>query len=486
MKKLIDFYNALNDECLVVLSDIGDEETKIEKITFDSREVSEDTLFFCKGASFLPEFLDSAVSKGAKAYISEEKYDQNVPYIIVSDIRKAMAISANLFYEKAWEKLGLVGVTGTKGKSTTVYYIKTIFDTYAEDNNLKETAVISGIDTYDGVIFKEAHLTTPESFELHEHFRNAVDSDIKYLTMEVSSQGLAYDRTYGITFDVGCFLNIAKDHISPIEHSNFDEYLEAKLELFKISKTVCVNLDSDHIDKVLSAIPKNVNTVTFSTQNDKADLYAKNIRKIDGKLTFNVENETYMLAMPGLFNIENALCAIGAARSLNIPEKYIKEGLKKATAKGRMEMFQGEKKKTIVIVDYAHNQLSFEKLFSSMHEEYPEHKIFAIYGCPGKKALDRRRELAEIASKYSEKVYITEEDHGEEDLNKINLEIAANVTCDYEIIEDREEAVKKAIHEADDKTIILLTGKGRETRQKRGKEYIETKSDVDYVEMYLT
>lgn len=152
--------------------------------------------------------------------------------ILVTDIRKTMALLANRFYNEAWEQLNLIGITGTKGKSTTTYYVKYILDHYLSASGKPPCAILSGIDVDDGVISEESHLTTPEAVMLHRHFRNAVDSGREFLTMEVSSQALKYDRTAGVVFDVGCYLNVAEDHISPIEHCDFDDYFESKLRLF--------------------------------------------------------------------------------------------------------------------------------------------------------------------------------------------------------------------------------------------------------------
>ncbi len=467
---------------------------EIKYLSYDSQDMKPDGLFLCKGAHFLPEYLSDAIGRGAICYISETDYPEDggiIPRIIVNDIRKAMALVGNLYYGEAWKELKLIGITGTKGKSTTTYYVKYILDNYLSKNGKPQSAVLSGIDVYDGVIFEESHLTTPEAVMLHRHLRNAADSGIDFLEMEVSSQALKYDRTMGITFDVGCFLNIGEDHISPIEHTDFQDYFDAKLMLMQQCMTACVNISTEHGEAVREAAEKSTKVLTFGTD-PAADIYGSGIKSKDGKITFQVRTPKYAteitLAMPGLFNVENALAAISICYALDIPVDSIKAGLSIAKVAGRMEVFRGEKSKTTVIVDYAHNKLSFDRLFSSTAKEYPDHKIFAVFGCPGKKALGRRQELPEIAGRYSAKLYITEEDAGEEDVHSISEQIAegAKVTgCPTEIIDDREEAIKKAIAEADDKTIILLTGKGRETRQKRGTQYIDCLSDVEIVEKYL-
>ena len=203
----------------------------ISNVTYNSKEASEGTLFICKGAHFKEDYLKDAQSRGAVCYISEKKYDVDMDYIIVSDIRRTMAYIFNMFFDYAWKKLCLIGITGTKGKSTTAYFIKFILDEYLKSEGKKRSAYITSINTYDGTDEFESHITTPEAGELHKHFFNAANSDIEYLTMEVSSQALKYDRVFGVNFDIGVYLNIGEDHISAIEHPDFEDYFASKLRI---------------------------------------------------------------------------------------------------------------------------------------------------------------------------------------------------------------------------------------------------------------
>lgn len=475
---------------LVEMNLYGKDYQTVDYLTYNSKEVVPGTLFICKGLSFKEDYLKEALRAGALCYVSEKKYplSQDVPYMIVKDIRKAMPLLASQFFKEPWQKLTTIGVGGTKGKSTTVYYLKAVLDDYLKANQKKESAVVSSIDVYDGVIKKESHITTPEAVELQQHFRNAVDSGIEYLEMEVSSQALKYHRVDHITFDIAVFLNISEDHISPIEHPDFEDYFQSKLLIFNQSKNAVVNLDADYANRILENAKKCQKVVTFSTKDDKADVYAYNIRKHHHGFIFNVRSEKcngeFELSMPGLFNIENALAVIAIANLLDIDEAYVRSGLKRAKSSGRMELFASKDNQVIAIVDYAHNKLSFEKLYGSIKEEYPDRDIISIFGSAGKKAFIRRRDLGTIAGKYAKVVYLVPEDPGEESDLEISKDIAqyvASQNCPYEIFDNRGTAIEKAILSAQKPTIVLVTGKGNETTQKYGTQYIECPSDVDYV-----
>lgn len=469
---------------------------EVQYMSYDSRDIEKDTLFICKGNNFKKDYIEDAVKNGVFVYVSEENYNLNIPCILVNNVRRSHSKLAQIYYNKAYEDLTLIGITGTKGKSTTTYYIKEILDEYAVAKLGKKTAVISSIDTYDGIENFESHITTPEALELHRHFYNAKISKIDTLVMEASSQALKYHRLDDADFDIGVFLNISEDHISDIEHPDFGDYFKAKLKIFDRANIACVNIDSDYPDKILKvANSKCKRVITFSSKDKTADIYAYNIRKNGFDTIFNVRTPEYdrefVLTMPGLFNVENALAAIAISFVLKIPDKYIYSALKTARSSGRMEVYHTNDKKIIAIVDYAHNKLSFEKLFESTKEEYPGRRIVAIFGSAGKKAYLRREQLGTVAGMNSDKIYLVAEDPGYEPVEEISKDIAKYIEKymnNYEMIEDRGEAIKKAIYEAANMpkdSVILITGKGNETRQKYGSDYLPCLSDVQYVKMYL-
>ncbi|MBQ3370031.1 MAG: UDP-N-acetylmuramoyl-L-alanyl-D-glutamate--2,6-diaminopimelate ligase [Mogibacterium sp.] len=492
----------------------------VKGITYNSREAAEGTLFVVKGAHFREQYLNDAIESDAVCYVREDpdapetadcrlvsdeeakaagrricdKAKNSCLDIWVRDIRKAMPVIAETFYGKLSDDLTVVGITGTKGKSTTAYFMRYILDDYMAGTGGRRSAICSGIDNYDGVIEEESHLTTPEIMELYQHMNNALNSGISYMTMEVSSQALKYDRVTGVEFAAGAFLNIGSDHISAIEHPDFNDYLEAKLRLFGHCRKACINLDCEEQERIKAASADCPYVITFSQNDESADVFGYNVRSCEGKVTFRARgrsiegyddfDEEFALGTFGTINVENALAAISLSALLGVPLEYVKSGLAKAKSPGRMEVFYSKDGKRIAIVDYAHNKLSYEKFFETIKDEFPDKKMMIVFGCPGGKAFARREELGTIAGQHCTHSIITEEDYGEEDVNKICSEIAGFVKAaggSCEIIIDRVEAIKKAITLMDDDTILFLPGKGRETREKRGIKYIDTPSDADVV-----
>ena len=254
-----------------------------------------------------------------------------------------------------------------------------------------------------------------------------------------------------------------------------------------------MNLDCDHAQRVLEAAQAaGAPIITFSQKDPAAQVYASDVHKEDGQILFTLRTPRYTrqmrLTMPGLFNVENALGAAALCEALDIPEWAVYDGLVRARVPGRMEVYANADGQVLSIVDYAHNRLSFETLFSSVRAEYPQRELAIVFGCPGKKAYDRRHDLGEAAGAWCDRVYLTEEDSGEEDTLDICQEIRPNVEkgkARCRIIANRGEAIRQAVLESERPTVLLLTGKGRETRQKRGTEYIDTPTDVEYVQAFL-
>lgn len=506
---LQEFINILKDHQLVVGVYCGGEKIDsnlkqlISHLTFDSREVQKDTLFVCKGENFQEDYLDMAIEKGAIGFVAEEKYKDKSPDVIgvqVSDIRKAMLIIGELFYNYPSRQIVLTGITGTKGKSTTAYFLKNILDFHCIQEAGKRTAILSSIDFYDGLILEEAHLTTPESITIQKHLRNAVDSKIKYCTMEVSSQGLKYERIGGLLFDAGLYLNLGEDHISPREHSDFNDYKEAKKTLMRQAKRVFINLDDDYAQEFYqeaerAGIAEEI--VGFSLEErEGSSAYAKYIANEkhgqsfimvlkDDQAVFAKKAE---IGLKGRFNVSNALAAAAVAFSYGVPLNTIVEGLAEARVPGRMESFYSKRKDVELIVDYAHNQMSFTALFEAYKDKYTKDRIAVVYGSAGCKAYARRRELSELAAKYAGRIYITDEDPGEEAPEKIKDDIGRVLDengASYSYRGERRDAIELAFKESRPGDIVFILGKGREKTQKRGRVYEPTESDVEIVESLL-
>ena len=489
-------YIALLEQWSLLASPIGgtlDVTTPVTLVSYDSRQVVPDTLFFCKGAHFKVDFLAQAVANGAQAYMSEVVYPEiAIPCIHVTDMRQAMAPLADFYYGSPSKSLDVIGITGTKGKTTTTYYLTEIFNRYLASENRGQSGYLSSVNSYDGVSVYKSKLTTPEPIELQQNFHHCQTNNLPYLTMEVSSQALKYHRTLSTQFAVACFLNIGLDHISPIEHPDFEDYFQSKLKIFAQTDTACVNLDSKEAERVLQAAQSCNTVITFSQKNASASVYGSNVHKNGHTTVFRVRTPRYAdefaLAMPGLFNVENALAAIAICEGLDIPQWAVKQGLGCARAPGRMEMYTSQDGKITAIVDYAHNRMSFETLFASVRGEFPSHAIVSVFGCTGQKGLDRRQAMGEIAGRYSKQIILTEDDPGNEDVRAICEEIALAVTaegCPYQIYINRGEAIRQGVLACTEPTILLVAGKGPESEQKREGGAVMTPTDGEYVRAFL-
>ena len=451
----------------------------IQDITYNSKACVKGSAFFVKGANFKEEYVLDAVNNGASLIIAEKEYDtQAAGLVIVKDIRKAMVVVAEEFFGRAYDKIKMIGLTGTKGKTTTATFIHNILNAYLK----KRTALLSTVETYTGTRCEESHLSTPEAIELQRYIKEAETNDLRYLTMEVSSQAYKTNRILNMQYDIGLFLNISEDHISPAEHPNFGDYLDSKLEFIKNCRTVVVNKETDYYEVVKDATRNADKVITYGSEKVKnsVDYYFTNLRKEQGYLTFelvhNLETETYRTKMFGDFNVQNATAAIIIAKELKIPVELIQQGIQETTVSGRMNVFENNNK--TIIVDYAHNRLSFEKFFEAIKKDYPESQIISVFGAPGGKAYIRRKDMAEVASKHSSKIYLTADDPQFESVKDICNEMAQFITCDYEIIEDREQAINKAFNEMKEGSVLCLLAKGEDKYQQvRGKleDYI---SDV--------
>lgn len=477
--KYSDLVKILEENDLLVSYD--DCECLFNEVCYDSRKATSDSIFVVKGLNFKKEFLEDVIKIGVKAYISEVDFSASIAKIIVKDSLKAMALISEAIYDDKSKDLTLIGVTGTKGKTTIVDFIHNILDVYKG----KKTAYWETIDHYTGKRYGSSHNTTPEVVDIYKVIKDAKDEDLSYYTMEVSSQAKKLDRIYGINFDVGAFINISYDHVSPLEHKDFDEYFACKLGFLKQCKTVFIYKDIEHFDYIKEEL-KDKEFYTFGSSDD-CDYKFSDIRKDEDGTCFIITHngicKEYKIKIAGNFNVINACCAIAICDYLNIDYKSILKGLLNAKVIGRMNIYMGEK--CPIIVDYAHNKISVEALMKALKSDYPGKNIKLVFGCPGDRGVNRRKDVGELAGIYASYIYLTAEDPQTKKVSDICDEIISYIkpyNKPYEVIEDREEAIKKAVKDATENDVIAVIGKGDETYQLVNGEYVPYKSDVLVVE----
>lgn len=462
-----------------------DKNFNIKGITYFSGEVKQGDLFICKGAGFKKKYLEEAAERGAVCYMSEEEYDCCMPSVIVKDIRKAMSVVAAYFFDYPQHDIKMTGVTGTKGKTTTVYYIKKILDMYTGS----ETALLSTVEINTGNGNKPARLTTPESLDLQRLLYDVRCNEIEYLTMEVSSQAYKHSRVYGVDYDIGIFMNIDEDHIGPTEHESYSDYLQCKIQLMKNCRVAVIMRDTRDFESIREAAEKYAEKVVIIGEKYD-DYHIKSITKEKTGFSFELVScdgtEEYSIDQEGRFNVKNAVCAIVAAKEHGVPYDVIKNAISRISIPGRMNVFNNERIK--VIVDYAHNRLSFKELFESLRSDYPERPLTVVCGSDGSRTQIRRKDVGTMCGRYADKIYLTSCDPQFEDPREICSEIARYIIPyqkPYFIIENRADAIKKAIEQADRGDIIVITGKGEETYQKINGKYEYYESDISVVKRML-
>lgn len=448
---------------------------EVPLVSCDSQVVVPGTLFICKGAAFKEDYLLDALRKGAVAYVSERVYPAAPgPCILVSDVRAAMGLLADCAWGHPSGALDVVGITGTKGKTTTAFYLAAILDRWREGRGERPAALLSTLVTDDGVERAPAKLTTPEPLDLQRHLFNAASAGCGQVVMEVSSQALKYHRMDRVELAAAVFLNIGEDHISPREHPDFEDYFSSKLKIFSQAAAAVVDLDCDHASRVLAAAAVCPRLVTFSRKDPGADVYGYDL--VQGKngsaFTARTPGWTGRLSLPmaGDFNVENALAAIAAAWLLGVPQTAVAEGLRAVRVPGRMDAYHSQGEDLTVIVDYAHNGMSLEALLSTVRKSYPGRALTVVFGCTGGKGLDRREGMAAAAARHASRIILTEDDPGSEDVDAICAQVGRYIAENggaYTVIPDREEAVERAVLEAAAPAVVVLAGKGAETVQKR-------------------
>lgn len=454
----------------------GNLEQEVTTVTYDSRKAEKDSLFICIRGAVVDghKFVPDVVAKGASVIVAEEEVQvpEHVTLILVEDTRYAMAFISAAYFGYPAEHLKTIGITGTKGKTTTTYMVKSILE-----NAGYKVGLIGTIEAIIGDKVIPAANTTPESFVIQEYFREMVDAGCDCVVMEVSSQGLMLHRTQGFVFDFGIFTNIEPDHIGPNEHRDFTHYLSCKSLLLKQCRVGIVNRDDQHFDKIIEGHTCQLETYGFS---EKADLRAEDAKLVGGKgylgisyhlrglLDFPVE-----IDIPGKFSIYNSLTAIAICRHFQVSEENIIKALKVAKVKGRIEMIKVSDEFTLMI-DYAHNAMALESLLTTLREYHP-HRLVCLFGCGGNRSRLRRYEMGEVAGRLADLTIITSDNPRNEEpqaiIDDIKTGIAKTDGTYVEII-DRKDAIRYAIRHGEPGDIIVLAGKGHEDYQEiRGKKY---------------
>ena len=458
--------------------------TKISGIVNDSRKITKDCLFFCIVGAVRDghEFARQALLDGAAALVVQEDLDLSDlagktpvkdPVIVrVQDTRYAMAYIAAAYYRDPASQMKIIGVTGTKGKTTTTYMVKKIL----EASGIR-TGLIGTIEVMYGDVRIPAHNTTPESTLLQKTFRDMADAGMQAVVMEVSSQALMLHRTQGFLFDLGIFTNLSPDHIGPNEHKSFDDYLQCKSLLFRQCKVGIFNADDPYYRKVMDGHTCSVETYGIEYQ---ADLRAENLALIKqpgelgvafdvkGLMDFHAEVPT-----PGRFSVYNALCAIAVCRHFNVTPDKIQKALSSIHVRGRIEMVKVSDDFTLMI-DYAHNAMALESLLSTLRE-YEPHRLVCLFGCGGNRSKLRRFEMGEVSGKLAELSIITSDNPRDEDPMAIIEDIVTGISRTegkYVMIPDRKDAIRYAIRNGEPGDIIVLAGKGHEDYQEiKGQRY---------------
>lgn len=454
----------------------GSEDVEIGTIVYDSRKIEKDCLFVCvKGANFDGHSaVNEAHEKGAAAVLVMDQVGNfdDMTVIKVQDTRYAMAKISAAWLSYPARKMKIIGITGTKGKTTTTYLIKSILEHAGY-----KVGLIGTIEIIIGDKHIPALNTTPESYVLQDYFKQMADIGTDIVVMEVSSQGLMMHRTAAIDFEIGIFTNIEPDHIGPNEHSSFEEYMACKSMLFRQCKLGIFNMDDKHVNDIMKDHTCQVVTYGLS---DKASLKAEKVEYTNknGVLgaSFKTKGLLEMQAfidMPGIFSVYNGLCAIAVCMHFNIKPEDINTALLQAKVKGRIEMVEVPGDYTLMI-DYAHNAMALESLLTTL-KEYNPPRIVCLFGCGGNRSKLRRYEMGEVSGRLADLTVITSDNPRFEEPADIMEDIKTGIektSGQYVMIENRKDAIKYCIDNAKTGDVIVLAGKGHEDYQEiKGKKY---------------
>ncbi|GAD15656.1 UDP-N-acetylmuramoyl-L-alanyl-D-glutamate--2,6-diaminopimelate ligase [Lentilactobacillus otakiensis DSM 19908 = JCM 15040] len=492
----------LNEHNLLLESQFSSSSHRFDQIAYNSKLVTDNCLFFCKG-NFKPAYLDDAQKNGATAYMSEKAYrNAAIPGFIVTNIQKAMSLVSAAFFGFPQDKLPTIAYTGTKGKTTSAYFTKAILDQTYD----RRVALSSTINTVVGLTSKDvvkSNLTTPESLDLFTNMHQAVENGMSHLVMEVSSQAYKKNRVYGLHYDVGVFLNISPDHIGRNEHPTFADYLHCKEQLLVNSNICILNADGTHLTDIFYAAktttqPENIFIYGRASKNQETDFPVDiEYRSLADSLTENQIQITaktekakalkidgvYKIGIPGDYNEGNAVAAAITSALMGAKPTEIEYGLANTTVPGRMEIYQTKTHGT-VYVDYAHNYGSLHSVLDFLKKQAPTGKVTVITGSTGDKGIDRREGLGKAIDESADQAYLTTDDPATEDPKQIAKEIAdhidtSRVATTY--IPDRKTAITKAVTESQKGDLVVVAGKGHDPYQKINGKNVPYEGDAAIV-----
>ena len=468
----------------------GQMDKDIIQIDYDSRKVVEGSLFVCIVGAQVDghRFIDQVIEKGAKVIVVEREvpYRDGITYIKVQDSRYALALLSCAFFDHPSRKMTVIGLTGTKGKTTTSYMVQSILE-----NAHKKVGIIGTIGSIVNGQFKETKNTTPESFELQRLMNEMVENGCEYCVMEVSSQGLMFNRVAGIDFDYGVFTNLSPDHIGPNEHTSFEHYMSCKKKLFNMCKVGIFNKDDDHYIDMMKDAQCEIKTYSIEKE---SNLKASDIELYRGEGTLGVRFQTqgdiqssFETDIPGQFSVYNSLVAIMICHLLKIELPYIQSSLKQVRVKGRVEIVPYSDDFT-VLIDYAHNAFSFESLLKTIAQYHP-HRMICVYGAGGKRAKSRRYDVGKVVSKMGAFSVLTADNPRGESVQAICEDIVVGINeyqGEYVIIEDRQKAIHYALDIAGKDDVVLCLGKGHEDYMIFDDEHTVHFSEKEIIEAYRT
>jgi len=445
----------------------GSLDIDIDGVAYDSRKAGQGSLFVCIEGTVVDGhlYINDAIENGTKAFLVQKHVDvpEGITVVEIEDTRYGLACVADAFFGQPSDKFNLIGITGTKGKTTTSYMVKAILEVANQKIGLIGTvANLIG----DEVLYTSR--TTPESFDLQSLFSDMVEKNVDSTVIEVSSQGLELHRVAKCDFDIGVFTNFSRDHIGPKEHATLEDYFNAKAKLFKMCKQAIINIDSEHGRKMAELAQCEVITYGLG---EAADIRATEIVKATSHTSFrltspwgstNIETD-----LQGEFNVYNALAAIGACCLIpGITLEHVKAGLRKVNVPGRMEAVRTDGNYS-VLIDYAHTPDSLEKVLTTV-KEFAQGRVVSLFGCGGDRDRGKRPQMGTISGNIADFSIITSDNPRTEEPERIINDIEAGITKTngkYIKITDRRQAIKFALENAQDGDIIILAGKGHETYQ---------------------